>query len=310
MDEEDITTEFPPEYSTVLDELVVQESFTSEYQEEGAEFVSARTVKVPVRHFDGGTVDYDGFKTKGEADITYDVYNLDKDKQKAFVKDALDVTDQPLLDMNDLAIGFEREHYVPEIDAYFFDKAAKAAKTKAATNLTAANIKAELRAAKTQLKQAGYTAANLYMSSDALACLEEATNRQFAGEDVITDEVGKYNFFHVFEVPDDRLGDADFIAIGKTADKKMKPIRFITKRAVTKIFSPEINQNGDNWELQMRWVYGTVALKNKAAGIYVNAGDEDPDCSVKPVTLVASAPAGATAASVNAGDEGKVEVTQ
>ena len=64
------------EYSQVLDELVEQESFTTQFQEHGAEFVSARTVKVPEMVFDGGTVNYDRFQTKGTAEIKYTSYEL------------------------------------------------------------------------------------------------------------------------------------------------------------------------------------------------------------------------------------------
>lgn len=287
----DLVTEFPAEYSQVLDEVIAQESFSNVFQEQGAEFVRKRTVKVPEMHFDGGTVDYDKFVTKGEADITYKEYELDKDKQKVFYNDALDVNDQPLLAMTNIASEFERTLLVPEIDTYFFGKSKLAAKTKAETDLTAANIKAELRKARTQLKQAGYASAYLFMSSDALACLEDSLNRQFSGEDVITDTVGRYDMFDIYEVPEDRLGEVDFIVIGKATDPNRKPIRFIWKRAVTKFIGAEINQSGDGDELQMRWVYGTIALKNKAAGIYTNKGTKAPDCSVKPVTLVQSVPA-------------------
>lgn len=286
MDEENLTTEFPEEYKQVLDEVIEQESFTTPFQEQGAEFVSARTVKVPEMVFDGGTDDYDRFVTKGEAAIKYTSYKLDKDRQKSFYNDALDVIDQPLLGMTNIASQFERTLLVPEIDTYFFGKAKNAAKTKATTNLTAANIKAELRNARTQIKQAGYSTACLYMSSEALACLEDSLDREFSGEGVITDTVGTYNFFEIFELPDERIGDADFIAIGKSADKNLKPIRFVWKRAVTKYINAAINQNGDGDELQMRWVYGTIALKNKAAGIYMNKGAKAPDCSVRPVKLV------------------------
>lgn len=280
------TTEFPVEYSQVLDEVVEQEAFSNAFQEQGAEFARGRKVKVPEMIFDGGTDEYDRFQTKGEAVITYTEYELEKDRQKAFYNDALDVIDQPLLAMTNIASQFERTKLVPEIDLYFFGKAQAAAKTKATTDLTAANIKGELRNARTQLKNAGYASAYLFMSADALACLEDSLDREFAGEGVITDTVGQYNFFEVFEVPDERLDGADFIAIGKSTDKNTKPIRFVWKRAVTKYIPDTINQNGDGDELQMRWVFGTVALKNKAAGIYTNKGEDAPDCSVRPVKLV------------------------
>lgn len=274
--------QFPEEYSQALDELVVQESFTSKYQESGAEFVSARTVKVPEMVIDNGTVDYDRFQTMNNAAIVYASYTLDKDRQTAFYLDAVDATDQPLGQLEKVAAEFERVKLVPEIDTYFFGKAKAAAKTSGKVNLTAANIREELRNVRTQMIQNGYNSADLYMSTDALACLENAIDREFSGEDNITDSVGRYNMFQIYEVPDERLVN-DFLAIGNGATK---PIRHVWKRAVSNLFVPGVNQNGDGYTLQMRWVYGTIALKNKQGGIYANKGTAGPDSSVKPVKHV------------------------
>lgn len=281
-------TEFPVEYAQTLDEVVAQESFTTRYNVQGAEFVNARTVKVPEMKIAKGTTDYDKFQTKNDVTITYTTYELDMDRETAFYLDALDVQDQPLLDLVRVGSEFERVKFVPEVDKHFFGKAATAAKTNAKTDLTAANIRSELRKARTQLKQNGYNSAALYLSSDAMSCLEDSLDRTFSGEDVITDAVGRYNIFDLYEVPDDRLG-VDFCVIANGE----RVIRNVVKRAVSKLFTPEVNQNGDGYELQMRWVFGTVALKNKNGGIYVSKGTKAPDCSVKPAKLVQTVAAGA-----------------
>lgn len=286
MGEEEIEgTEFPAEYSQVLDEVVTQESFTTKYQVTGAEFTGARTVKVPERVLDGtGTEKYNHFRNPKEAKVVYTSYTLDQDREKAFTADALDVIDQPQLELMGTAADFERQFLIPEIDTNFFNTVAAKAMTNAKTDLTASNIKEELRNARTQMLNQGYKSADLYMTSDALACLEEAIDRQFAGEGTITDTIGRYNIFNVFEVPEGLLG-VDFAVIGEGAANK-RAIRHIWKRVVSKYFSPEVNQSGDDHLLQMRWVYGCIALKNKVGAMYVSKGTNAPDCSQKPAKFV------------------------
>lgn len=290
MADTDNETEFPVEYAQVLDEVIEQESFTTKYQVQGAEFAGSRSVKVPERKFkaDDKTKPYDRFKNPDVVPIVNTTYTLDKDEEKAFVADALDVQDQPLLALQGTAAEFERRFFVPQIDAYFFGKAAAAAKTKATEDITAANVKELLRDARTQMVNNGFARADLYMTSDALACLEDSLDRQFAGEGEITDVVGRYNIFDIHEVPDARLGQ-DFIVIGQSAATS-EVIRLVWKRVVSKYFPPEINQSGDDHLLQLRWVYGTIALKNKNVGLFAHKGTNAPDCSVKPMKLVQMVP--------------------
>lgn len=276
-----MATEFPVEYLTALDELVEQESFTTRYQVNGAEFTSKKTVMIPELVIADGLVEYDRFKTENTAEIKYTAYELEKDMQTAFYIDAVEDIDEQHLRLLNVAREFERTKLVPSIDQYFFGKVKANAKTDAKTNLTAANIKEELRKARMQMVQNGFTSADLYLSVDALSCLEDAIDRQFAGEGVITDVVGHYDMFNLFMAPDDRLA-VDFAVIGGGTDT----IKHIWKRQVAKTFSPEVNQSGDGTTLQFRWVYGTLCRKNKVGGIYVNKGAKAPDTSVKPAKLV------------------------
>lgn len=275
---EPLVTEFPKEYLTALDEIVEQESFTTAYQETGAEFTSTKTVLIPELIIANGTVPYDKFETMNDTAIKYAAYELDQDRQTTFYIDAVEDIDEQHLRLLNLASEFNRTKLVPEIDTYFFGKVKANAKTDAKTNLTAANIKEELRNARMQMVQNGFNAAELYMSVDALSCLEDAIDRQFAGEGTITDVVGHYDMFNVHMVPDDRLGlDFAVIAGGK------KTIKHIWKRQVSNYFGPGTWQRGDGTALQMRWVYGTLCPKNRKGGIYVSKGTAKPDTSVKPV---------------------------
>lgn len=265
-----MATEFPVEYLTALDKVIELSSFTTKYQVKGAEFVSAKTVMVPEIVFDGGTVDYDRFETEGTVELKYSPYELEKDRQKAFYIDAVeDINDGHVRTTNAVS-EFQRRYLVPELDTYFFANVASKAKTKATETLTADNIKAEIRNAETQMVNNGFAAADLYMTTDALHALEDSINRQFAGEGVITDEVGKYNMFTIHRVPDKRLAGLDFAVIAPGT------VRTVIKRAANYLFQPGEHTNGDGWLCQMRWVYGNIVRKNQAVGLYVNKAASTP----------------------------------
>ncbi|SEP05703.1 hypothetical protein SAMN02910314_02032, partial [Denitrobacterium detoxificans] len=153
----------------------------------------------------------------------------------------------------------------PFVDKDFFTVAKTKAKTKGTETLTAANIKDEIRKARTQFTQAGLMGGNLYMSSAALGLLEDATDRQWSNDSSISDAIGSYDGFQVFEVPDELL-QADFTVISGGTNT----IRYITKRAALYTFAPGQHTNGDGWMAQLRWIYGSIVRNNKVAGIYTN----------------------------------------
>lgn len=258
-------SEYPTQYLATIDDVLTQESFASKYGVQGAEFVGARQVKVPELVFtDSAVNDYDRFATENGVTRQYTTYTLDNDKQAVFFIDELDVEDAGM-NATETIGRYERTVLTPAIDADFFAKAASAAKTKATTTLTADNIKDEIRKARSQFRLAGLAGGDLYMSSDAVAFLENAVDREFDGTENITDAVGTYDGFTVYEVDPTRM-TADFIAISGGTNT----LRYITKRATQYLFAPGTHQRGDGWLAQMRWVYGTIARKNKVAGIYTN----------------------------------------
>lgn len=261
-----MATEFPVEYLTVLDEVIEQESFTTKYNVAGAEFANAKTVMVPEIIFDGGTEDYDRFKTEGKSELKYEPYTLEYDRQKTFYVDAIEDLDEAHLRVLNQVTQFERTKFVPEIDKNFFGHVAKKAKTTGTAALTTSNIKAELRKARTQIVNAGFGRADLYVTADTLAILEDAINREFAGEGVITDMVGAYNIFDIYMVPDERMGGLDFAAIVNDPEV----VRHVVKRAAHYFFAPGQHSTGDGYLDQMRWVYGDVTRKNKTAGLYAH----------------------------------------
>lgn len=260
-------TDFPVEYLEALDEVLMGATYASKYQVTGAEFVNARQVKVPEIDFGASPepTAYSRFKTESDVTIKRTVYTLDNDKEKAFYLDALDTIDEAAIDATKVVSEYERMVLAPYIDKDFFKGVAAKAGTKATETLTTANIKQELRKVRTKFMQSGLSGGDLYMTSTALGLLEDATDRQWSNDTSITDTVGSYDGFTIYEVPDDVL-QADFTAI----TGGQSTVRYITKRAVNYMFAPGQHTSGDGWLTQMRWVYGLIALKNKTVGIYTS----------------------------------------
>lgn len=272
-----ISQEYPVQYLTAIDAAVEMSSFTTKYQVEGAEFVRGKTIMVPEIHFDGGTVPYNRFQTESEIKTTYTPYELECDREKSFYIDAIDDIDDVHIRSTNAITEFERLYLVPELDTYFFANVGLKAKTKATTKLSKTNIKAELRKARFQMIQNGFSSADLYMTCDALALLEDAIDRQFAGEGAINDTVGSYNMFRIYTVPDDRLAGLDFAVIADGC------IKNVMKRAATYLFQPGNHTGGDGWIAQLRWVYGNLSHNNKRGGLYVNGTVKTGICSGKNV---------------------------
>lgn len=260
-------SEFPTAYAEALDEVLAGATFASAYNVQGAEFVNARQVSIPEIDFGSNPepVAYDGFSTVGDATIERTVYTLDNDVEKVYRIDALDSIDEAAADATRLTSEWMRLEFSKYIDKKFFAAALSKAKTTGTTALTAANVKAEVRKARTQFVEAGLTGGNLYMTPTALGMLEDATERQWSNDTSITDTVGNYNGFAVYEVPSEILG-ADFIAISGGT----QTIEYVTKRAVSYLFAPGGHTEGDCWLEQMRWVFGMIVKKNKRPGIYAS----------------------------------------
>ena len=260
-------SEFPTEFLEALDEVLMGETFASRYAVQGAEFVNARQVSVPDISFPEASDpnDYDRFKTDDKFTLSRTVYTLAHDKQSTFYVDACDSIDEAAASLTTVCSEWQRQIFAPCIDKDFFKVAVEQAGTKATETLTVENIKAEIRKARTALRKVGLAGGDLYMSSDALALLEDATDRQWSNDSTITDTIGNYDGFQIFEVPDERM-DQDFLVISGG----LQTIRYITKRAFSHIAMSGSHEQGDGDLGQFRWVFGTIVRKNRKPGIYAS----------------------------------------
>lgn len=263
---------FPSEYLTALDELFVQESAYSQFMVQGAEFVDKRTVLVPEIVFPGevkGTRAYNRFSSEDTVKTVHTPYTLDKDREKVFYIDAVDNIDSANLLAMEAMRQWTRMYFVPEYDNYFAANVLAKAQTKGTATITKENIVEELRKARTQMRNAGFKVADVWMTNAAQYALEDAIDRQFAGESEINDIVGKYDEFIIHTPGDDVMGGMDFFVIGGGQNT----IKSVMKRAAQYTFAPGQHTEGDGYLYQNRWVYGNIAKKNKVAGIYANKAE-------------------------------------
>lgn len=283
--------EFPTVFLTELDQVLLHGTYAGRYTVQGAEFVNNRTVNVPEITFpDKAVNDYDRFRTENSMKLEYTPYTLGYDKEATFYVDAVDDRDAAGLLATNAVAEYERQVFGPYIDVQFFRFLAQKAKTKASTALTVANIKGEIRKARTQFFEAGLEGGELYMTSEAKGLLEDATGRQWSNEGAINDVIGVYDGFSILEVPAATLG-ADFIAVAGD----QTTVRHVIKRAVAYLWSPGSHTNGDGWMAQLRWVFGDIVRKNRRVGIYCNAAgglkvpehDGSPISDLAPLTVAA-----------------------
>lgn len=260
-------TTFPTEYLDAIDEVLAGATYAGRYNVAGAEFVRGRQVSVPDISFGDSPdpTDYDRFKTESPVTIGRTVYTLDHDVQKVFYVDAEEAADEPAVAMTQVVSEYERTVFGPYIDRDFFAKAVEAAGGSSSASVTKTSVLDEIRKARKQFSNAGLSGGDLYVTSDVLGVLEQAVPREWAGEGSITDQVGSYDGFSVFEVPEDTLG-CRILAISGG----LKTIRYVTKRAAAYSFAPGQHTQGDGWLNQFRWVFGTIVRKNRKPGIWVN----------------------------------------
>ena len=259
--------EFPIEYAEAIDEVLMGATFAGKYNDGAAEFVNGRQISVPSIDFGENPEPkpYNRFKSEGVATIERTIYTLDHDDEQTFYTDALDTIDEAAAEATKIVSEYERVVLAPYIDKYFFASAVGKAKTRATTVLSPSNIKAEIRKARTQFNAKGINGRELYMSSTALGYLEDAIDRQFSNETSITDTVGNYDGFQIYEVPVELL-QCDFLAIGGGKST----IKYIIKRAASYLFEPGKHTQGDGWLAQLRWVFGNLVQLNKQWGLYAN----------------------------------------
>ena len=275
-------------YSTMLDEVYKLASLTAvldgpnELVREGA---NANEILIPKMSMQG-LADYNkqtGY-VAGDVTLEYETKKCTYDRGRMFTVDAMDNIESAGVAFGRLSGEFLRTQVVPELDAWrlasYAGYAPSANKVAAAIADAKAGI-AAIRKGKTAIKnaEAKPETCYLYISATLKGDIEDLDTT--ASKKVLEGWAG------VIEVPEGRFFDKVTLTAsgaGGFATAGGKKIDFLIvdknaviqnqKHTVSKIITPEVNQDADAWKFGYRTVGIAEAKDNKKAAIYVHTASE------------------------------------
>lgn len=258
-------------------------------------FTGANTVNIynldPV-----GMSNYDrnaGF-VPGNVTGTWQPYVLETDRGRSYQVDVLDNDETLGLTMGYLLNTVERQHIIPEVDAYRFAQYASGA---AAANVVTETLSAgaatvaSIDAASVALDNAEvpYEGRILFVSPATYGLLKGGITRMIMnGERDVDYAVEMYNDMRIVRVPQPRFQTAITLnapttssgaggfapAQGAAAINYMiihpSAVLQVMKHYAARVFSPEQNIEADAWRVQPRFAHGAWVLAHKTNGIYVS----------------------------------------
>lgn len=275
-------------YIALLDE-VYQLSSKSSILDGDASLVQAgrntNEIIIPKMSLDG-LADYSrnsGY-TKGNVTLTYETVKFNYDRGRKFVVDAMDDEETAGIAFGKLSSEFIRTKVVPEMDAFRFATYASLAGIGKATGTLAdgAAVITALRAAANKMDEDEVPAEQrvLFITPTLrgmIADLDTSKSKEVLGK-----------FSSIVEVPQSRFNTQINLLDGTTGGEEAggftttgSDINFMVihtpailqypKHTVSKIITPEANQDSDGWMFFYR-AYGLAdAYENKVAGIYVHS---------------------------------------
>lgn len=269
-------------YSTMLDEVYKLASLTAaldgpnELVKEGA---NANEILIPKMSMQG-LANYNkqtGY-VAGDVTLEYETKKCDYDRGRMFTVDAMDNIESAGIAFGRLSGEFLRTQVVPELDSWRIAKYAGYAKNKVAANI--ANAKegiAALRVAKTAIQnaEAKPETCYLFISMSLKGSIEDLDTT--ASKKVLE------GWAAVIPVPDSRFYDKVTLTTsgeGGFTTTGGKALNFLIvdknaviqnqKHTVSKIITPEQNQDADAWKFGYRTVGIAEAKDNKKSAIYAH----------------------------------------
>ena len=228
---------------------------------------------------------------KATVTAAWETMKLTIERGREFSVDRMD--DEETLGMTFGAVvgGYQREHVVPELDAYRFAKYASASgilKASPAT-LTKETIIGAIDDAVAKMDEAEVprTERVLNISTALQPMLNSALARQWGSDGTVNTILSGYNDMPINWVVPGRFYTGITLNDGSSGDgfkpteSTGKAINFmiihkpavlqVVKFALPKIFTPEENQDKDAWKFQFRLYHDAFVYDNKAKGIYLHA---------------------------------------
>lgn len=272
------------QYSTLLDEVYKLSSLTAvldgpnDLVKEGA---NANEILIPKMSMQG-LADYSkqtGY-VAGDVTLEYETKKCTYDRGRMFTVDAMDNIESAGIAFGRLSGEFLRTQVVPELDAWrlasYAGYAPSANKVAATLSDGKAGI-AALRVAKTAIKNAEAKTETCYLFISTLlkGLIEDLDTT--ASKKVMEGWAG------IIEVPEGRFVDKITLTAsgaGGFVTSAGKALNFLAvdknaviqhqKHTVSKIITPEVNQDADAWKFGYRTVGIAEAKDNKKCAIYVH----------------------------------------
>jgi hypothetical protein len=188
---------------------------------------------------------------------------------------------------------FMRTKVIPELDAYRFAKYASTSNigTTSGATLSSSTVLAALDAAKAAIRAAEVDLSQclLFVSDAVQGYLEAAVSRTLGNENSVNRLVTVFDSMPVITVPQTRFYTQITLEPGASAaatggysktNSTGKDINFmiihppavvqVKKHELPKIFSPDENQDSDNWIFAYDIYHDAFVLDNKVGGIYLH----------------------------------------
>ena len=297
------TIEYAQILQTSLDQKAVQ-SMSTGWMDANAgqvKYTGGNEVKIPTIATQGlanyGRDDQSGF-VKGGVTLSYKTYTMTQDRGRLFMLDRNDVDESNFVATATQVMGtFQEENVVPEIDAYRISKLASVATDGMIVDgytPASATIVEKIKTGIKNIRKQGYNGPLVcHISYDAQMELElemgnKIQNTTFASGGfnttcTVIDGVPLIPTADTAMVTAITLYDGTTSgqeAGGFVAGTSSKGINFIivptkvpiavTKQDNMRIFSPDVNQSADAWQMDYRRYHELWVLENKKKLIFLN----------------------------------------
>ena len=303
------TLEYAEIWTTALDQQAIQGA-TSGWMEDNAsqvQYVGGKKVKVP-EMLTTGLGDYGrgtgaknrGKYAKGKIELKYTDYELEEDRGAEFAFDRHDVDESAFIVQAPTVMGkFQREHVIPEIDSFRYSKIAQIVMAQGsdaykAQSITKNNVLdeflAQIRAMQnvTGIDTGSLVATmpySIYSILERSAEIAKSISVSQFTQGNLEFEVKSINGVPIRPVVEDRMkteyifydGESKLgyeeAAGAKTINWLITPRQLpiaISKTDNLKVFTPDENQNGDDWLIQYRKYHDLWILRNQLNQIIVS----------------------------------------
>lgn len=287
-----------------LDKQMI-EGATSGWMEKNAGMVKysgGRDVKIAKLTMDGlANYDRDAGYTQGAVTLEYGTYTMAQDRNRRFQLDAMDVDETNFVaNAANVTTEFQREHVIPEVDAYRYSKLASLAATashKTEYTPAPADVLAKLLSdiAAVQDEIGETEPLVITMSIPAAVILDQADKvekeldvMQFT-QGGVQMKVKSIDNTPIIRVSSKRMKSAFLFYDGKTSGQtkggfipatgavdvnwiisaRRAPIA-VSKTDTMKIFDPVANQGADAWLIEYRKFHDLWVPDNQLTGVWVN----------------------------------------